>query len=171
LIITSQTESSATIESLADQQVDPKVITPTLHLVASPTVVSPGEVVHLSGNLTFQSSGDLNNDGIINMLDLYTVAQAYGSTPEHPNWNPLADLNGDGIVDMRDLYIVAVRFGQISSGKEIQIQQYVDGVWQTIGTVTTSHPSGAFSFDLQIPADYPTPTTIYLRAYFAGGEY
>jgi len=55
---------------------------------------------------------DLNQDGIINVLDLSIVAKALGSVPGSPNWNPRADLNADGTVDVLDLLIIANHIGE-----------------------------------------------------------
>ncbi len=46
---------------------------------------------------------DVNGDGIVNILDLVAVANAFG------NMEP--DLNGDGVVNIQDLVIVANEFG------------------------------------------------------------
>jgi len=55
---------------------------------------------------------DLNGDGIIDIVDVAMVAIAYGSYPEHPNWDPSVDLNGDGIIDIVDVAMVAVHYGE-----------------------------------------------------------
>ena len=47
------------------------------------------------------------------MIDIYLVALAFGSRPNHPRWNINTDLNDDGKVDMLDLYYVAINFGEI----------------------------------------------------------
>ncbi|MCG9133380.1 leucine-rich repeat domain-containing protein [Candidatus Poribacteria bacterium] len=55
-------------------------------------------------NLTeFRSDVDVNGDGVINILDLVTVANALGKAEP--------DLNGDGVVNIQDLVIVANAFG------------------------------------------------------------
>ena len=46
---------------------------------------------------------DLNTDGVVNILDLVIVANAFG--------NAEPDLNGDGVVNILDLVIVANAFG------------------------------------------------------------
>jgi hypothetical protein len=56
--------------------------------------------------------GDLSGDDRVDMEDLYIAAQAFGSSPGHPKWNPIADINLDNRVDMADLYIIAKNFGK-----------------------------------------------------------
>ena len=56
--------------------------------------------------------GDVNKDGVVNMRDLGIVAQAFGSAPGDPGWNPDADLNKDGLINMRDIGIVQQQFGR-----------------------------------------------------------
>ena len=48
--------------------------------------------------------GDVNKDGIVNILDLTLVAQAFGTD------NRNADVNGDGVVNVFDLVFVANHF-------------------------------------------------------------
>lgn len=55
-------------------------------------------------NWTF---GDVNSDGVVNILDLTLVAQNFGI--EKPN-NPKVDVNKDGVVNILDLTIVAQNF-------------------------------------------------------------
>lgn len=45
---------------------------------------------------------DLNEDGVVNILDLFIFARAYGSVPGGERWDPRADLNGDGVVNILD---------------------------------------------------------------------
>ena len=55
-------------------------------------------------NLTdFRSDVDVNEDGVVNILDLVTVANAFGEAEP--------DLNGDGVVNIQDLVIIANAFG------------------------------------------------------------
>lgn len=58
--------------------------------------------------------GDVNNDGIVNILDLTYVASHFGESVEPPQMSD-ADLNGDGKVDLLDLVIVASMIGKSSS--------------------------------------------------------
>jgi peptide/nickel transport system substrate-binding protein len=55
---------------------------------------------------------DINNDGIVDIADIYTAALAYGSTPGTDRWNPDCDINGDLIIDIEDIYNIALAFGK-----------------------------------------------------------
>ncbi len=57
--------------------------------------------------------GDVNEDGIVNVIDITIVSVAYGSFEVDPDYNPQADLNADGIVDMWDLTAVGMNLGAI----------------------------------------------------------
>ena len=56
-----------------------------------------------------ESSGDVNQDGIINVLDIILVAQNLGQ--KSPS-NPRVDVNKDGQVNILDLVFVAERLGE-----------------------------------------------------------
>ncbi len=63
-------------------------------------------------NLT---SGDLNDDNVVNSAD-YSIAQkALGATASSPNWNANADLNKDGVINAFDLAIIAKNIGQVGA--------------------------------------------------------
>jgi len=55
--------------------------------------------------------GDLDNNGVVDIMDTLIVVKAFGSTPGDINWTPIADLNGDGKIRVDDVYIVARNFG------------------------------------------------------------
>jgi len=57
-------------------------------------------------------SGDIDRNDVVNYLDLYILAKAYGSKSGDPNWNAMADLNCDNKVNYLDLYILAKHYGQ-----------------------------------------------------------
>lgn len=64
---------------------------------------------------SFVYCSDLNNDGKINMLDIGTVARAFGMVSDNPLWNPNIDLNNDGKINMFDVGTVARNFGANNS--------------------------------------------------------
>ena len=45
---------------------------------------------------------DVNDDGVLNILDIVMVASSFGDSTDSP-----ADLNGDGTVNLSDLYLIA----------------------------------------------------------------
>ena len=49
---------------------------------------------------------DINDDGVVNIIDLTLVASNFGKTGEN-----IADINGDGVVNIIDLTLVAAAFG------------------------------------------------------------
>ena len=56
-----------------------------------------------------ESSGDVNQDGTVNILDVILVAQNLGQKPPA---NPRADANKDGQVNILDLVFIAERLGE-----------------------------------------------------------
>jgi hypothetical protein len=56
--------------------------------------------------------GDINQDGIVDISDAILASHAYGSSPDDPDWNPMADLDGNGIVDIFDMIRLAAMFGR-----------------------------------------------------------
>jgi hypothetical protein len=69
----------------------------------------------VTGKVVVQNStvliGDINGDGVVNILDAILLANAFGSVPGNSNWNPKADLNGDGVVNILDAIILANNWG------------------------------------------------------------
>jgi hypothetical protein len=55
---------------------------------------------------------DLNKDGTVNILDISTVAKAYGSKPGDQGWSETADLNNDGKINILDISLVARDYGK-----------------------------------------------------------
>jgi hypothetical protein len=56
---------------------------------------------------------DLNDDGFVNILDVFVVANAYGSKQGDPSWNAIADLDKNGIVNILDVFAIAWDYGKI----------------------------------------------------------
>ena len=57
---------------------------------------------------------DVNNDGIVNIIDLTLVASNFGKTGQNA-----ADVNSDGVVNIVDLTLVAGAFGNTAGAPEI----------------------------------------------------
>ena len=57
-----------------------------------------------------QLTGDINGDGVVNILDLVLVAGRFGQSGQSS-----ADVNGDGIVNILDLVLVAGAFGNAAA--------------------------------------------------------
>lgn len=72
----------------------------------APTVYAPSKGTTDSSPL----ASDLNNDGVVNMVDISIVALACFSRPGDLRWNPIADLNGDNYIDLLDVAQVAQDF-------------------------------------------------------------
>lgn len=70
---------------------------------------------------------DVNNDGVVNILDLTFIASRFGENIE-PSEQPNPDVNGDGIVDIRDLVLVASRLGQNVSDNTLIVGRGGDSI-------------------------------------------
>ena len=58
--------------------------------------------IYLKSGLETPLTADVNADGVVNILDLVVVANAFGE--------PDPDVNGDGVVNVLDLVAVANAF-------------------------------------------------------------
>jgi len=67
--------------------------------------------IYVDGKVKIYLLGDVNGDGIVNMLDLYQEGLAFGYSRGEPGYNVYADVDRNGIVNMIDMYIVARNFG------------------------------------------------------------
>src|SRR3989449_1732687 len=56
--------------------------------------------------------GDINGDGVVNIIDLVAVGSHFGARRGDPNYLPAADLNNDGVIDIIDITIVGSTFGR-----------------------------------------------------------
>jgi len=68
--------------------------------------------IFYDGYLKIRLYGDINGDGVIDLVDVYAVSMAFGTYEGHPNWNPDADLNQDGQIDLFDVYMVSKNFAK-----------------------------------------------------------
>jgi hypothetical protein len=56
--------------------------------------------------------GDVTGDGKVDIIDIATIAKAYGSYPGHPKWNPNADLDDNNKIDIMDIAKAAKNYGK-----------------------------------------------------------
>lgn len=59
----------------------------------------------------FVPKPDVNEDGTVNIIDIATVAKAFGCEPGDERWNPMTDLDMNEIVNIIDIANVARDFG------------------------------------------------------------
>ncbi len=86
-------------------------------LVSTTNALGRTSSASVSGTGTFQLGAagvsatpwDPNGDGVVNIIDLVTVASVFGTTAEPGS---LADINGDGLVNIVDLVTVSSHFGE-----------------------------------------------------------
>lgn len=71
--------------------------------------------------------GDLNNDGIVNVLDLSILLSGWGTA------NTTADLNTDGTVNVFDLSILLSHWGQTGPTPTPTVQLLQNGSFETTG--------------------------------------
>jgi len=69
--------------------------------------------IYVDGTVKLRLMGDVDGDGIVNMIDLYEVGLSFGLFKGDPEFNVYADINKDGFINMLDLYLVAQNFGSL----------------------------------------------------------
>ena len=96
----------------------------TVEFIASALIASPEasigiQVIDVHGNVTlqWQKNGidplrhlDVNEDGVVNILDLVLVASQIGQSGETG-----IDLNADGVVNIQDLVLIANGMDEVSA--------------------------------------------------------
>jgi len=92
-------------------------VTPSNYIIRAEASVIPGETdtadnIYIDGTVKVKLLGDVNGDGVVNVLDALLVRGAFGSKPGDPNWIPEADINRDGTVDLYDALVIRSRFGE-----------------------------------------------------------
>jgi tungstate transport system substrate-binding protein len=98
---------------------------------------------------------DVNLDGKVDILDAIIVANAFGSKPGDPRWNPLADINNDGYIDILDAIALANHFawaGPLPSPTTL-----------TVSSTTSFYETGAEDYLKEMfQAKYPWITINFL---------
>jgi hypothetical protein len=54
--------------------------------------------------------GDVNGNGIVNILDAITLGNSFLTTSSSSNWNPNADINDDNVINILDSIIMGMHF-------------------------------------------------------------
>jgi hypothetical protein len=72
----------------------------------------PANSTYIDAWIVITIPGDLRGDFKVTLVDLVVLANAYGSKPGDPKWDPNADINGDGKVSLADLVLMAMHYGQ-----------------------------------------------------------
>jgi outer membrane protein assembly factor BamB len=74
--------------------------------------------IYIDGSILIVIPGDVTSktlgvpDGKVDMRDIGSVCEKFGTDPTKPNWDPNKDINNDGKVDMRDIGIACSNFGK-----------------------------------------------------------
>lgn len=121
--------------------------------------------------------GDVDGNGICNIIDLSIIARAYGSYPGHPNWNPDADLNGDGVVNVIDTSTAGTDFGKTANRIDGYYSWYTNGgdeyiMWQWLDSDTVQAIAGknvAFGFWF-LPELVPVQARAEIHYEYNGGN-
>ena len=66
----------------------------------------------LGGFVKIVVPGDINGNGVINIIDAILLGNSFGSKPGYSNWNPNADINSNNIVNILDAIILATHMGK-----------------------------------------------------------
>jgi hypothetical protein len=89
-----------------------------VYIISAYATPVPGETetadnVLTDGFVLVNTSGDLNDDGIVDIVDLVIVALAFGSQLGNDNWDPRADIAEPwDLIDIVDLILVALHLGE-----------------------------------------------------------
>lgn len=84
-----------------------------------PSRILNGELTANSYYMTGQEfgpipAGDVNKDGVIDVLDLIEMEKVYGKTSGQVEWNNTSDFNFDKYVDINDLQMIVENLGSVN---------------------------------------------------------
>jgi len=125
--------------------------------------------IPLTGNIVLGSqnskvelwSGDVNQDGSINMTDVIELAKSFNTTSNSANYNSNADLNDDNSINMSDVMILAKYFNKTSLDYG-SVEVNVIPVTYTNTPIPTNTPKPTNTqthSNTPVPTNTPTPTT------------
>ena len=89
--------------------------------------IGPYEYVGEKEDTVFElGAWDVDENGVVNILDLVIVSQNFGLSPPT---NPRADVTGDGHVNILDLVLIAQHFGEsagASPSANVPVEEYIE---------------------------------------------
>ncbi len=119
---------------------------------ASAFLMQPGESNLNQNQPVFLTTGDLNEDNVINQSD-YEIEKAHiGLTSTSANWYPEGDFNKDGVVNLMDLAVILRNMAKVGTS----------GVWQ-------STPASTGSVSLSQPVSLGSPLNVSPSVNDVGG--
>ncbi|UCH32285.1 MAG: hypothetical protein JSV05_02590 [Candidatus Bathyarchaeota archaeon] len=85
--------------------------------ISADTSPIPGEIFTsdntlIDGTITLRNSYDVTGDGYVGIDDIVAVAEHFGQTPTHTDWDEKFDLTRDGYVGIDDIVLIAEHFGE-----------------------------------------------------------
>ena len=85
--------------------------------VSASGIESPGTFNAISNTESSPITADVNNDGLVNILDLILIASSLGQAGQND-----VDVNGDGVISILDLILVAGMFDGAAAAPSAQLQ-------------------------------------------------
>ncbi|UCE29021.1 MAG: right-handed parallel beta-helix repeat-containing protein [Candidatus Bathyarchaeota archaeon] len=87
------------------------------HTIKAEATTVPGEIqtsdnTFIGENVKVKMIGDVNGDGVIDILDLNAAGKADGPYAGNPEFNPEVDFNKDDHIDIRDILVISRNFGK-----------------------------------------------------------
>lgn len=86
------------------------IINATASIVTDETLPNQEDNTLSNGIVRVKFLGDVNDDGIVNIIDLATIGRSYGTSVGDPLYYREADINRDGIIDIADLATAAYNY-------------------------------------------------------------
>lgn len=69
-------------------------------------------VIYVGQVIIMTLTGDITNNGIVDIFDAISLALAFGSKTGDPSFNDAADINGSGNIDIFDAILVSNNYGR-----------------------------------------------------------
>ena len=134
------------------------------------TITIGGNTLASVGGSFFQNDrvrGDINDDGVVNVIDLGLMRTAFFEASGAPLYNGFADLNSDGIVNVVDLGLLRQNFfvtiGTATPSQIVSIVEWtptLSDIGNTLNIVVSASNgtvSGTMDFDVTV-TDPAAPT-------------